>query len=173
MRKFNLILGMFAVIASTLCVSCAQKKEPDLVIAPPRNRVAEYVYDLNGKRVWQFDTTDARTLANKWIGLWHHEQDFDDILRYTITPNTAWKVSITEGSEQYIQLRIGKNGYDGFIAENFELKNSTSGKRGSNTFQISVVKTPAIGEEPVVCTIDIEMGGESTTIATLTIHPEE
>lgn len=171
MKKIYVVLSMFAIVASTLLVSCAQKKEPDVVIAPPSNQTATFAQNDEGDYVWSYDY--KWTQANYWRGFWQHALDANNVLRYTITPNVAWSAEIPEEYSEYVQFRVVKPGCDdGFIEENFMYSNTTSGNRGSNTLQIAVRKIPN-GEDTVTCVGYITMGGETTPFVTINIVPAE
>uniref|UniRef100_UPI00405618D2 hypothetical protein n=1 Tax=Alistipes sp. TaxID=1872444 RepID=UPI00405618D2 len=172
MKKIYVVLSMMAVVASTLFVSCAQKKEPDVVAAPPANQTATYEVNAEGDYAWSY--TYEWTQGNTWRGFWQHALDASNILRYTITPNMKWSAYITPESAEYIQFRVVKPGCDdGFKDENFMLSSTTSGNRGSNTLQIAAIKIPEPGTETVTCTAYITMDGQDTPFLTINIVPME
>ena len=173
MKKIYVVLSMFAVVASTLFVSCAQKKEPDVVIAPPANKTATYAQNDEGAYVWSYADADKWTKANYWRGFWQHAMDASNVLRYTITPNVAWSAEIPEEYTEYVQFNVVKAGHDADLnPDNYELSSTTSGNRGSNTLQIVVKQIPD-GEETVTCVGYITMGGETTPFVTINIVPAE
>lgn len=174
MKKIYVVLSMIAVVASTLFVSCAQKKEPDVVVAPPANKTTTYGINLEGEREWTWASSDAWTKANYWRGFWRHATDAENIVRYTITPNVAWTAEIPAEYAEYIQFNVVKPGHDADLnPDNYELSSTASGNRGSNTLQVVVLKVPGVDEEMVTCVANIIMGGESTPFLTVNIAPDE
>lgn len=173
MKRIYAIVGVVAVLASTMFISCAGEKEIETVIAPPRNRTATYAVNSEGVYAWSYSSADTYSKANFWRGLWRHKQDAANIVRYTITPNVEWNARIVGDAAEYINFRVGKDGYEGFVEENFELKDAVSGNRGSNTLQIAVLKTPEVGEETKVCQIEIVMGGEVTIFGTFNLGAQQ
>lgn len=172
MKKISVILGCIAVLASTLFVSCIKEKEPEWIAAPPSNRFAEYIVNDKGERAWSIASADQWTNGNYWSGFTHFtDTDPIEVLRYAMFPNVEWTASIAPGSEEYIMFRVGKYGGDAFT-DDYTLQTSCSGRRGYTFLQVIVIKTPAVGEEAVKAVANVTMGGETTPIITLTIHPD-
>lgn len=174
MKKIYVVLSMVVVAASALFVSCAQKKVPDVVVAPPKHSIATYEVNAEGEYVFTYDDAYKWNSSNYYRGFWQHALDASNVLRYTITPNTAWSAYIEPEATEYLQFRVLKPGCDdGFIEENFELSDRTSGNRGSNTLQIVVVRVPESGEEMVKCVANIIMESEETPFLTVNIAPRD
>ena len=172
MKKFNLILGVFALVASTLFVSCAKPKDPTPVAAPPMYVEATYTAQKKGGHLWKWNSAYSWTKANYWRGLYQHDEDKAKSpahLRYEMTPNTDWVANITEGAE-YVQFRVGQDNYQGFDDSKYDLTSVDSGHRGNYTMRFFVVKTPAFGEEAVTCKVEITMAGQTVDICKFTIQ---
>ena len=105
MQKFTAMLGLVAVVASALFVSCAQKKEPDLVAAFPKHHYATYAVNSKGVLDWSWDTSLYSFSQAKGVGFVKSVQDAS-ILDFRVTPNADWTMSIVEG-EEYVDLRTG------------------------------------------------------------------
>ncbi|MBR2032848.1 MAG: hypothetical protein IKA04_11680 [Alistipes sp.] len=177
MKKIYSILSIVAVVASTLFVSCAQKKTPDVVTAPPMYVEATYTALDDGGHDWIWDAAYTYNSSHVYRGLYQrtvndtggYEVDKNEWIRYEMMPNVDWTATIVEGSE-YLQFLVNPNGYIGPNPDGNYLTNTVSGKRGNNTLVFCVVKTPAYGEENVTCKVDIEMANESINICTFVIE---
>ena len=174
MKKIYVVLSMVVVVASALFVSCAQKKDPDLVIAPPKHCIATYEMNSEGEYVFTYASEYKWNSSNFYRGFHQHPQYASNVLLYTITPNAAWSAYIEPEATEYLQFMVLKPGCDdGFIEENFELSDRTSGNRGSNTLKVVVVKVPESGEEMVKCVANIIMQSEETPFLTVNIAPRD
>ena len=164
MKKFTTLLGLVAVVASALFVSCAEKKTPDLVPAFPKHHFA--TYELNSKNVydWTWDSAYSFSQA-KGVGFVKSTQDAS-ILNFRVTPNADWEMYITEGAE-YVDLRTGY----GYQEENYTYGDAVSGVRGLSTVGIRLVKQPTIEEGEKKVNIELAMAGDKLLVVTLTIAP--
>ena len=164
MKKFTTLLGLVAVVASALFVSCAQKKTPDLVAAFPKHHYATYDVNTKGVYDWTWDSAYSFTQA-KGVGFVKSTQDAT-VLDFRVTPNADWEMFITEGAE-YVDLRTGY----GYKEENYTYGDVVSGVRGLSTVGIRLVKQPTLEEGEKKVDIVLAMAGEQLLVATLTIAP--
>ena len=164
MKKFTTLLSLVAVVASALFVSCAQKKEPDLVAAFPKHHYATYDVNTKGVYDWTWDSAYSFSQA-KGVGFVKSTQDAS-ILNFRVTPNADWEMYITDGAE-YVDLRTG----EGYKEENYTYGDAVSGVQGLSTVGIRLVKQPTIEEGEKTVNIVLAMAGDKLLVATLTIAP--
>lgn len=165
MKKFISMLSIVAVAASALFVSCAEKKEPDLVPAFPSNKFASYLFnEEKGEHLWSFESVYKYTNANGG-GFVAPTPANNPIMEYRLTPNHDWTAEVTGSDKAYIEIGTGY----GWSDENYTYGSSASGSRGLNSIYFKVIKTPEHYEGDVECKVYLHMGGETMVIATLTI----
>lgn len=163
MRKIVSILGLVAIAASALFVSCAEKKTPDLIPAFPSNKFATYAPNDKGVHVWSFDS--AYKYSNAKQGGFVTPSPADNpLLQYRIAPNFDWTVEVVGEGKNYLQI-CNYDVKDGNFAS------SVSGQRGLSTIGLQVSNIPESYEEAVECKIQLSMQGETMIIATITIEP--
>ena len=166
MKKLTALLNLVAIAASVLFVSCAQKKEPDLVPAFPSHKYASYSFSSkNNAYTWTFESTYSYTAA-KGCGFRVNTAN-SAILDYIIDPNTDWTASVVGDACDYIEVRYGF----GYSDENYTYGSSVSGDRGMQTIGFRIKKQPEWNEEAKKCDIALTMGSETMIIATLTLDP--
>ncbi len=178
MKKITMILGMVAIAASALFVSCAKPNEIDPAMAFPRERAATYALDKKGTYKWTVASADQWTSGNKWTGFRVVSGNTlpelpGNAIAFYFAANKDWKASITEESKEYIKFRVRKNTSDEFYDEaNWEYVDEVSGSRDNQIeTQIFVTKTPEFGEESVVARIELTMLGQTMPLANITIGP--
>ena len=167
MKKFTAMLGLVAVVASALFVSCAQKKEPDLVAAFPKHHYATYAVNSKGVLDWTWDTSLYGFTQAKGVGFVKSVQDAS-ILNFRVTPNADWTMSIVEG-EEYIDLRTGY----GYQEDNYYYAKSVSGERGLSTIGIRILKQPTMEEGEKKVDLELTIANDKLKVVTLTIAPAE
>ena len=186
MKKFNAMLGLAAIVASALFVSCAQKKTPDEIPAFPStfitatatlNEYGEIVWDWNkgddnkdGKTDSLDDGIDHTYTNAKGLGFVVYDMYNAEILPYAFIPNMDWTAEVVGAGKQYVQVGYGIG--DDPAAYNFGT--TVSGKRGRSTIFFYVVKEniPESYEEPVECNVALTMRGETINILSLVINPK-
>lgn len=172
-----MILGMVAIAASTLFVSCAQKHVPDQVKAFPRERSATYALNNKGVWTWSAPSTDQWTSGNKWTGFRVATIPTDisklgNAVLFYMATNRDWTATIAPESREYLQFRV-HNGGSSYKEENYSYVSEVSGKRDNQVELCFVVlKTPEYGEEPVVARVNLTMEGETMPLANITIGPK-
>ena len=172
MKKFISMLSLVAVMASAL-VSCEYGREYETVPAFPTKRDASYVQNNKGVWSWSFASADAYTTGNEWLGfeVYPDDQNMKFLLNYHFATNLDWTATIVgEKAKEYLAFRVGKDGYDGYQEDKFSYVSTASGKRGDNKLVLKPLKTPAYGEEPVVCELTITMEGQTMPFSTITIE---
>ena len=174
MKKFTSILSLVAVVASVLFVSCAKPKDIDPVKAFPRAKHATYELNSKGVYAWTFSADDTwkKGAPSYWTGFRVEPAPGDTSrLYYYIDFNKSWTVNIVSGQD-YIQFRVGKDGYVGYDESQYVYTSTVSGERGMQRLVICPMQKPEAGEEPVVCELECYMEGETMPIGTITIGPE-
>lgn len=168
MKKLTALLSLVAIAASVLFVSCAQKKEPDLVPAFPSHKYASYSFSKkNNAYAWTFESTYSYTAA-KGCGFRVNTTN-SAILDYVIDPNTDWTARVVGDASEYVEVRYGY----GYNDEHYTYGAEVSGERGLQTIGFRIVKQPEWNEEAKECDIALTMGSETMIIATLTIDPAQ
>lgn len=174
MRKFTSILSLVALVASALFVSCAKPKDINPVKAFPRAKHATYAVNKNGVHAWTFSANDTWKSGTYWTGFRVEPAPGDTSrLWYYIEFNKSWTARIVGEGQEYIQFRVGKNGYAGYDEEQYYYTSTVSGERGMQRLVICVNESmiPAIGEEAVVCELECDIEGETMPLGTITIGP--
>ncbi len=167
MKKITVMLSLVAIVASALCVSCAQKKTPDEIPAFPANKVATYAPNAENTYSWSYPSANGYTKSNGCGFLINHEDKVS--LEYLITPNADWTLEVAGKAKDYVNIR---HGY-GYKEENHVCAASISGKRGHlETFRFVVLKTPESYEEALECEVKLTILGETMTVATLVLEPK-
>ena len=170
MKKILSKLGLVAVMASALFVSCIKGNEPTIIPAFPSEMSATYSQNATTQKyAWSFSSDYKWTDAHQWVGF-EIDPVNSALLNYYIEPNAKWSVKIVSGTE-YLALRVAKNGGDGFADDLFNDRTSTSGNRGKVKLTLKVLKTPAYGDEPVECKMEMTMAGDTMPLATITLEP--
>lgn len=173
MKRIISVLSFVAIVASALFVSCVNNREFEDVPAFPTKRDASYVQNDKGVWSWSFASGDKYTAANEWLGFEVYPDDPNKkfLLDYHFATNFDWTVNIVGAkAKEYLAIRVGKGGYDGYKEELFSYVSSTSGKRGDSKIVLMPLKTPAYGEEPVVCELTVTMAGQTMPLSTITIE---
>ena len=86
-----------------------------------------------------------------------------------MTPNADWTLEVLGAGKEY----VGAYNQDGYLkAEELTFAHHLSGLKGMNEVGFHVIKTPAVGEEPVEVEISLTMAEETMTILTLVLSPE-
>ena len=176
MKKFNLFLSIaIATISVLITSSCITPQGPTVNPAPPHMCVeATYQAQEDGGYLWTWSNKDyTYNSTNVWRGLEVHEQDAKNSsahLRFYMIPNTDWEVEVAEGAE-YLQILVGQDSYGGFDFNRYDHVSVMRGSRGYSLVRFFVEKTPAYGEEPVVCKVVIRMMQEEVPICIFTIEP--
>ncbi len=172
MKKFISMLSLVAIMASTLCVSCIEPKEHDLIPAFPAKKEATYAPGTNGY-AWTIASEHKFTSGNNWIGFEVMPEDKSKtLLNYYVEPNMSWSAKIVGDAAEYLQFRVLKS-YDlpEYDEESYKYTSTVSGKRGPQKVVLKPIKTPAFGEEAKVCELEITMNNETMPLATITIEP--
>ncbi len=182
MRKITMILGMVAIAASTLFVSCAQKHVPDQAKAFPRERAATYALNKNGVYTWTASANDDWDSASKWTGFRVISSNIPDEIKnmgnavlFYMATNRDWTASIALESREYLKFRVHTGNFeDSFYDETkWSLVDEVSGKMDNQCeLCIVVTKTPDYGEESVLTHINLTMEGETMPLANITIGPK-
>lgn len=171
MKKFTSILSLVAVVASVLFVSCAKPKDIDPVKAFPTAKNATYAINSKGVHAWSYTSADTWSKGNKWTGFRIEPAPGDaSRLWYYIEFNKSWTARIVSGQD-YIQFRVGKDGYIGYDESQYYYTSTVSGERGMQCLVICPLQIPEVGEEPVVCELVCDMEGETMPLGTITINP--
>ena len=170
MKKIFSKLGVVAVMASALFVSCIKGNEPSIIPAFPTEMSATYSQNATTQKyAWSF-SNDYKWSGNlQWTGF-EIDPVNNALLNYYIEPNVKWNAKIVSGAE-YLAFRAAKNGGDGFADELFNDVSSISGNRGVVKLTLKTLKTPAYGAEPVVCKLEMTMAGDTMPLATITLEP--
>ena len=172
-----MILGMVAIAASTLFVSCAKKHEIDPVPAFPRERAATYKLNTKGVYAWSAASADQWTSGNKWTGFRTSTVPAEisalgNAILFYMAPNKSWTATIAEESQEYIQFRVFKGG-DRYDEANWELVNKVSGERDNQVeLCFVVVNAPEFGENEVETFANLTMAGQTMTLAKIIIGPK-
>lgn len=186
MKKFNAMLGLVAIVASALFVSCAQKKTPDVIPAFPSTFItAEATLNEFEEIDWTWnkgddnkdnkvdaldDGIDHTYTPAKGLGFVDYGMYNSEILGYAFTPNFDWTAEVVGAGKNYVQIGYGI----GNDPEAFNFGTTLSGKRGRSTVFFYVVKDniPESFEEPVECNIALTMNGETINILSLIVNPK-
>jgi hypothetical protein len=179
MRKISLILGIVAIAASTLFVSCAKKHVPNEVPAFPRKMSATYQLNSKGVHAWgsyvfadDGKTSCAWGSTNRHTGCRVDPQDATRLMMY-FAPNKDWSVRITESAREFLEFRVQKVGDPLFDDNSYYSAYETSGKRNNQAYvTIVVTKLPEAGEEPFVGELEISMANQTMPLATITVGPQ-
>ena len=165
MKKFNSMLSLVALVVSALFVSCAEKKQPDLIPAFPSKKVATYTLNTtDGTYAWKYDDTYKYTNAKG--GGFQISKFKSEYLEYVVVPNADWSVKVEGSGAHYVEVCLGY----GYSNENYNFASSVSGLRGLNTLCFRVIKTPEAYEEDLECVISMAMEDYTMPIATLVIQ---
>ena len=174
-----MILGMVAIAASTLFVSCAKKHEITPVPAFPRERAATYKFDTKKNAyTGSASSSDDWDSASKWTGFRiatvpEEIKKMGNVCIFMIAVNKDWTASVAEDSKEYLKFRVwnGKEPY--YSEENWTLEDEVSGSRDNQAeTQIVVIKTPEFGEKEFESHINLTMAGQTMTLAKITIGPK-
>ena len=181
MKKITMILGMVAIAASTLFVSCAKKHEIVPAKAFPRERAATYALNKNGVYTWTASTSDDWDSASKWTGFRVISSNIPEEIKkmgnavlFYMATNRDWTASVAPESREYLKLRKRISDSGSFYDEaNWELVDEVSGKKDNQCeLCIVVIKTPDYGEESVLTHLNLTMEGETMPLANITIGPK-
>ena len=178
MKKITMILGMVAIVASTLFVSCAKKHEPDPVPAFPRERAATYELNKKGEYAWTAASADQWTSGNKWTGFRVATVPTDisklgNAILFYMAPNKAWTATIAPESREYIKFRVYNGTGSSYNEANYSYVDEVSGDRDNQAeLCFVVIKTPEFGEESVKTFVNITMVGQTMPLANITIGPK-
>ena len=178
MKRISMFLGMVAIAASTLFVSCAKKHEPDQVKAFPRERAATYALNNKGVYAWSAPSTDQWTSGNKWTGFRVATVPTDisklgNAVLFYMATNRDWTATIKPESREYLKFRVYKGSGSSYDEANYSYVNEVSGVY-DNQIELCfvVVKTPEYGEEAFKALVDLTMEGETMPLANITIGPK-
>ena len=179
MKKITMLLGMVAIAASTLFVSCAQKHVPEPVPAFPRERAATYALNKNGVYTWTASTSDDWDSASKWTGFRVISSNIPDEIKklgnavlFYMAPNKDWTATIAPESREYLKFRV-HNGGDFYDEANYSYVDEVSGERDNQAeLCFVVIKTPEFGEESVKTFVNLTMVGQTMPLANITIGPK-
>lgn len=174
-----MILGMVAIAASALFVSCAKPNEIDPVPAFPRERAATYALNKNGVYTWTASASDDWDSTSRWTGfrvissnIPTEIKEMGNAVQFYMAPNKSWTASIAEDSKDYLKFRV-HNGGDYYNEANWSYVDEVSGGRNNQVELIIVVtKTPEFGEEAFVSHINLSMVGQTMPLANITIGPK-
>ena len=178
MKRITMILGMIAIAASTLFVSCAKKHVPDPVPAFPRERAATYALNSKGVYTWTASTSDDWDTTSRYTGFRiatvpEEIKKLGNVCIFMIAVNKDWTASIAEESKEYLKFRVWNGEEPYYSEENWSLRDSVSGERDNQAeTQIVVIKTPEFGEESVKAFINLTMVGQTMPLANITIGPK-
>ena len=174
-----MILGMVAIAASTLFVSCAKKHVPDPVPAFPRERAATYQLNTKGVYAWSAASADTWTSGNKWTGFRWATTSANlfipaNHVYFYMAPNKDWTATIAVEAQKYLQFRVyGGSGEGVFEDANYYYSSTVSGVRDNQVeLQIVVVDTPPMGSDPFVAQIYITMVDQTMPLANITLGPK-
>lgn len=169
MKKIVSMLSLAVVAASTLFVSCIKPKENTIVPAFPISKTATYAPKEGATTYeWTFSSEDKWTSAHEWLGFEVKPDANKDksLLNYYFEPNFNWTAKIVSGQEYLIFL----DGY-GYAESQYTETHTVNGVRGRRNVIFKPLKTPAFGEEPVTCHVELTMEGETMPLATIVIEP--
>lgn len=178
MKRITMILGMVAIAASTLFVSCAQKHEPVQVKAFPRERAATYALNNKGVYTWTAVSADQWTSGNKWTGfrvatIPTEISKLGNAVLFYMATNRDWTASIAPESREYLKFRVYNGTGDYYDEANYNYVDEVSGKMDNQCeLCFVVIKTPAFGEESVLTKVNLTMEGETMPLANITIGPK-
>ena len=177
MKRITMILGMVAIAASTLFVSCAKKHEPVHVTAFPRERAATYALNQKGEYAWSTTSTDKWSSAdNRYTGFrtdYRPTELADNEILFYMAPNSSWTATISGVSKNYIKFRTYTGGEGFYNPEKHPTTYEVSGERGTQEeLCIVVTQTPDFGEDPFVAHIYLTMDGQTMPLANITIGPK-
>lgn len=173
-----MILGLVAIVASTLFVSCAKKHVPNDVPAFPRKMSATYALNSKGVHAWagfvfadDGKTSCAWNSTNRWTGCRVDPTDATRLMMY-FAPNKAYSVRIAESAREFLQFRVHKVGEPLYNEESYYTAYEVSGDC-DNQACVTIVPTqiPQYDEEPLVGELEITMAGQTMPLATITIGP--
>ena len=178
MKRISMILGLVAIVASTLFVSCAKKHEPNLVPAFPRKMSATYQLNSKGVHAWtgfvyadDGKTSCAWNSTNRWTGCRVDPEDATRLMMY-FAANKAYTVRVAESARDFLQFRVHKVGEPVYNPESYYTTYEVSGDRDNQAY-VTIVPTqiPAFDEEPLVGELEITMANQTMPLATITINP--
>ena len=178
MKRISMILGLVAIVASTLFVSCAKKHEPNLVPAFPRKMSATYQLNSKGVHAWtgfvyadDGKTSCAWNSTNRHTGCRVDPEDATRLMMY-FAANKAYTVRVAESARDFLQFRVHKVGEPVYNPESYYTTYEVSGDRDNQAY-VTIVPTqiPAFDEEPLVGELEITMANQTMPLATITINP--
>ena len=180
MKRITMILGMVAIVASTLFVSCAKKHEPDQVKAFPRERAATYALNKKGVYTWTASADDDWDTASRWTGFRVISSNIPDEIKkmgnavlFYMATNRDWTASIAPESREYLKFRVYNGTGDFYDEANYSYVDEVSGKMDNQCeLCFVVIKTPEYGEESVKTFANLTMEGETMPLANITIGPK-
>ena len=182
MKRISMFLGMIAVVASTLFVSCAQKHVPDQAMAFPRERAATYALNKNGVYTWTASASDDWDATSKWTcfrvvssNIPTEIKNMGNAVLFYMATNRDWTASIAPESREYLKFRVHTgNLEDSFYDETkWSLVDEVSGKMDNQIeLCIVVIKTPEFGEESVETHLNLTMENQTMPLAKITIGPK-
>lgn len=179
MKRISMILGLVAIVASTLFVSCAKKHVPNEVPAFPRKMSATYQLNSKGVHAWTSfvyaddgKTSCAWNSTNRWTGCRVDPTDATRLMMY-FAPNKDWSVCIPEAYREFLQFRVHKEGEPVYNESSYYTAYEVSGERNNQAnVTIVVTKIPAYDEEPLVGELEISMAEQTMPLATITVGPQ-
>jgi hypothetical protein len=180
MKRISMFLGMIAVVASTLFVSCAQKHVPDQAMAFPRERAATYALNKNGVYTWTASSSDDWDATSKWTGfrvissnIPTEIKEMGNAVLFYMATNRDWTASIAPESREYLKLRVYNNNGSFYDESSYSYVDEVSGVMGNQIeLCIVVIKTPEFGEEPVETHLNLTMENQTMPLAKITIGPK-
>ena len=178
MKRISMILGLVAIAASTLFVSCAKKHVPNEVPAFPRKMSATYQLNSKGVHAWgtfvfadDGKTSCAWNSTNRHTGCRVDPEDATRLMMY-FAANKAYSVRVAESSQDLLQFRVHKVGEPVYDESSYDYTYEVSGERNNQAYVTIVVKQiPEYGEEPLVGELEITMAGQTMPLATITVGP--
>jgi hypothetical protein len=179
MKRISMILGLVAIVASTLFVSCAKKHVPNEVPAFPRKMSATYKLNSKGVHAWTSfvyaddgKTSCSWNSTNRWTGCRVDPEDATRLMMY-FAPNKAYTVRIAESAREFLQFRVHKVGEPVYNESSYYTAYEVSGERNNQAnVTIVVTKIPAYDEEPLVGELEISMAEQTMPLATITVGPQ-
>lgn len=184
MRKITTILSIIAVAASTLFMSCAKSKTPDVVEAFPSNKKAAYSHDDEGNYSWSFKFVENGSNVDYSYEPYNHtsspkpggfelikDGNHPEWVNYWFAVNCEWIAEIVEGKE-YIELFYGQ-GYPYGDPEKYACGSIiSSSSLGIQDLQIRVKNLPTAEEGDKECVIELEMHGQRMPMATIILQAQ-